>query len=58
MYIVAYWQQCRITSKLVVFRSKFPLVEDKYPMSEWSPGIPILDETKEKAPDMIYEDQV
>ena len=35
---------------------KSPLVKNKYPMFEWLPGIPILDETQEEAPDMIDED--
>ena len=35
---------------------KVPLVKDKYPMFEWAPVIPILDETQEETLDMIDED--
>ena len=35
---------------------KVPLVKDKYPMFEWTPVVPVLDETQQQAPDMIDED--
>ena len=37
---------------------KVLLVKDKYPMFEWVPGIPILDQTQEEVPDMIDEDEL
>ena len=37
---------------------KGPLVKDKYPMFEWAPSIPILDETQKEAPYMIDEDEM
>ena len=37
---------------------KGPLVKDKYPISEWTPGIPVLYETQEEATDMTNEDEL
>ena len=37
---------------------KFPLGKDKYPISEWAPGIPILDHIQEEGPYIINEDEL
>ena len=37
---------------------KGPLVEDKYQIFGWAPGIPMLDETQDKASNIIYEDDL